>query len=135
MSTRRRSSRQLASRAAELAFAAPQVVAHRTLRMAQAGATPSAADRREFMQMGSEKLAAFNESWTAIGMELWRQQQRQAWAMWRALWFPWMGAGAPWMPGAAQVQRASTALLGAALAPVHRRAVANARRLGRGRRG
>jgi hypothetical protein len=44
--TKRRSSDLLARQATELAMAVPQVMAHRLTRMALAGATPSARDRR-----------------------------------------------------------------------------------------
>lgn len=132
MSTRRSSSSTLAVKAAEIAFAAPQVIAHRLTRMAQSGHAPSAADKRELMQMSSEKLDAFNEGWRAIGMEMVRIQQRSALAMLSSLWSPWSaGARTNWLPTTAQAQKASLALLGVAIAPVHRRAVANAKRLGR----
>src|SRR5687767_7245116 len=47
---------------AELAIAAPQVVAVRTARMLAAGVNPGAADRAEFSRMGTEKVQAFWES-------------------------------------------------------------------------
>lgn len=97
---------------AQIAIAAPQVVAHRLTRMALAGPTPSARDRREFHLMGAEKSAAFVESWAAMWMQLWTAQQRLA--------FGWM--------------QALAGVLGHGVAPVRRRAVANARRLRRSRR-
>src|SRR5438128_1971363 len=51
----------------ELAFAVPQVVAHRLTRMALAGPVLSARDRREFHGMGQEKVHAFWQSWFAMG--------------------------------------------------------------------
>ena len=55
-------SKRVSTQATELAFAVPQVIAHRVARMMLAGPNPSTTDRREFHLMNSEKLAAFNES-------------------------------------------------------------------------
>lgn len=126
MSSRRRS---LAARTAELAFAAPQVVAHRLAGIAAAAHAPTAHDRREWRLMGSEKVAAFGESWVAMNAEWMRLQQVWLLAWWRWSIAPWASA---W-PGidVQGMQRAWQSVLGRGLAPVHRRAVANARRLGR----
>jgi len=126
------SAQNLALRAFETWWAAPQVVAHRLLRMAAAGHTPSAHDQREYALMGSEKVAAFYESWNAMGWAFWRAQQRIALSMLSAFWTPWMGAGAldPHRLNA-QWQNAMLGVLHQGLKPVHRRAVANARRLRR----
>lgn len=136
----RRSSARLALQGAQLAQAAPEVVALRVGRMLAAGPTPSPSDQREFMKMGAEKVAAFYESWLAMSMQTLRVQQRfMAWWLQesqRALQsgvLLWPGAG-----GALSAQAAGRAQAGAlrvaasGLAPVRRRAVANARRL-RGR--
>jgi hypothetical protein len=53
---RSRNATSFATKAAEISFAAPQVIAHRLTRMASSGSNPSARDRREFQQMGMEKL-------------------------------------------------------------------------------
>jgi len=113
----------------ELAMAVPQVVAHRVSRMALAGPTPSARDRREFGRMGSEKVAAFQESWMAMFMHAAMAQQRLALSWWRMLAWPWTGAGGHDLLG--EAGRAGQAVLHKGLLPVHRRAVANARRLGK----
>ena len=63
MKHRRNPSHRLAAQAVELSLAAPQVVAQRVARISRAGATPSAADRREFTRMGAEKVAAFWQSY------------------------------------------------------------------------
>lgn len=121
--TSRRSKRgqgALAAQATELALAVPQVVAHRVWRMATAGPRLSERDRREFKRMGSEKSAAFFESWSAMGWHVWRLQQQAWWSMFGIGASPWVGQGA---------QRAATAVMGTGLAPVRRRAVANAKRL------
>lgn len=122
--------RPLPTQLAELALAAPQVVAHRLARLAAAGHAPTKRDRLEFQRMGSEKLAAFGESWFAMGAEVLRVQQLWAAQAWRSCWFPWAGAF-PWPPSGRALDRAWHGVLGRGLAPVHRRAVANAKRLGR----
>jgi hypothetical protein len=132
MSSRpRRSKKALAVQTAELAFAAPQVVAHRLARMALAGHTPSARDRREFGLMGAEKLAAMHESWTAMWLESLRAQQQMSLSLMSSMWFPWAGPRVTPRASAARLQRAALGVMGQGLAPVHRRAVANAKRLGR----
>jgi hypothetical protein len=122
-----RSRRRIATQAAELAWAAPQVVAQRLLRMAAAGTSPSVSDRQEFARMGWEKVAAFHESWLAMTFEAWRVQQAMWWSTLTSLWLPWLPARR--RPG----RRALLGIVGHGLAPVHRRAVANAKRLRRGR--
>lgn len=115
-----RTSRQ----AAELAWAVPQVVAHRVARMALAGPQPSARDQREFHRMGAEKLAAFQQSWLAMFTQAALAQQRMAMGLMTAWMRPWGLPQPSWM-------QAGQAVLQAGLAPVHRRAVANTKRLGR----
>lgn len=132
-STSRRSSRSLATQTAELALAAPQVVAHRLTRMALAGHTPSARDRKEFHLMGAEKVAAFQESWMAMAMQAWRVQMQMWTSAMQAFWMPWGRVMPTSGQAMAQWQRAALGILGQGMAPVHRRAVANAKRLGRTR--
>jgi hypothetical protein len=132
MSVRRnRRTKSLAIQAAELAVAAPQVVAHRVARMAIAGASPSARDRKEFHRMGAEKLAAFHESWNAMALQALRANQRLALSFMRSLWYPWGGTRPSVSATSKQLNHAVLGLLGTGMAPVHRRAVANAKRLGR----
>ena len=76
-SRRRNPSQRLAAQSVELAWAAPQVVAHRLTRMANAGSQPSARDRHEFARMGHEKVLAFAQS----GMAFWMQMLRQQYAV------------------------------------------------------
>jgi hypothetical protein len=59
----------LAIKAAELAFAVPQVVAHRVTRMALASPKLSPRDRKEFERMVAEKNTAFGESWRAMATQ------------------------------------------------------------------
>ncbi|MFT3820242.1 MAG: hypothetical protein QM750_21950 [Rubrivivax sp.] len=117
---RTRRSASLPRQLTELAIAAPQVVAHRTARLALAGPLPSARDRKEFHGMVAEKQAAFVQSWTGMLAEAWRLQQRLALDAWR-------GA---LLPGAWQ---AAWQVAEKGLQPVHRKATANARRLARTR--
>ncbi|HET7526854.1 MAG TPA: polyhydroxyalkanoate granule-associated phasin [Burkholderiaceae bacterium] len=125
----RRSPRHVALQAAELAWAAPRVMAHRLQRLAIAGPRPSTRDRREFSRMGWEKVAAFHESWLAMALETWRVQQALWWSTLGAWWLP----ATTWRTRRHRPSDAAIGILGHGLAPVHRRALANARRL-RGRR-
>jgi hypothetical protein len=111
------SSPRLARQATELAIAVPQVMAHRLTRMALAGAQPNARDRREFHGMAQEKMVAMWESWFAMG-----------WAMAQASQKAWLALlqGSTRLP-VFDAQR----ILAQGLAPVHRKATANARRLAR----
>ncbi len=137
----------------EVGIAAPQVIAHRTARMAAAGHMPNARDQREFSRMGQEKLEAFSQSWTAMATQmaafnmqfatLATQQWFSAWTALPRLMF----AGTP-----AQMAKAQETLLRSmassfssagnkqlsdsfsriaskGLAPVHKTATANVRRL------
>lgn len=134
MAKRYNRSTRTAKQAVELALAVPQVVAHRTLRMAQAGTRPSARDQHEFWTMGFEKVVAFNQSWFAMCAEAARIQQQMALAATQAFWFPWLKANPILGSTTAQLRRAALDIAAKGVAPIHRRAVANARRLGRVRR-
>ena len=113
-----------------LAFAVPEVMSQRLLRLWLAGPAPSARDRREFARMGAEKLPAFYASWQAMVLALYRANLRLACA---PLWWLSLYASPHLAPGrfAARGQRTALAVLGHGLAPLHRRAAANASRLRR----
>jgi len=135
MKTSRRSApRRLARQTADLSLAAPLVVAQRMTRFAQAGARPRHSDRREFAQMGSEKLIAFTQGWYAMWVEYSRVQLQ----LWHQFFSPTLFQQpfrAASMPSALPLLFTWPAsVLSAGLAPVHRKAVSNARRLSRGRR-
>lgn len=121
------SRRKLTKQALDLSLAVPQVVAHRVGRMAAAGATPNARDRKEFQRMGAEKVAAFCESWAAMGMAAMQAQQ----SMWRGVMFAPLSAGR--LPTNTTLANQTLRILSQGLAPVHRRAVGNAKRLKRTR--
>jgi hypothetical protein len=111
-----RKSTRLARQATELAVAVPQVVAHRLTRMALSGPILSERDRLEFHAMSQEKVHAFWQSWFAMG-----------WAMTEAIQKSWMAA----LQGARVPLLDTHGIMARGLAPVHRAATANAKRLAR----
>jgi hypothetical protein len=128
---RRRRSRSLMAQTFELGLAAPQVIAHRVARMASGGRSRSASDRAEFRRMGIEKIAAANEAWTAMAAQVFLENQKFALRFIHSLWVPWMRP-TPTVPSVSrQLHRAAVGILAKGMAPVRRRAVANAKRLGR----
>ena len=132
MATRRsRATRSLVVKAAELAFAVPQVVAHRVTRMAMASPKLSPRDRKEFERMVAEKSAAFDESWRAMAAQAAVANQALAASFFQS--FLAVGRGKKPSAGAAasQFHKAALGVLDKGLAPVHRKAVANAKRLAR----
>lgn len=122
--------RGLATQTQQLALAVPQVMSHRLSRLALAGAAPSAADRKEFQRMSAEKVAAVSESLNAMALQTMLAQQHAAMSLALACWSP--------SPRSAQrladhLTDATLGVIGAGVTPFHRRATANAKRLG-GRR-
>ena len=99
--------------------------------MASAGTSPSARDRAEFHRMGIEKIAAANEAWTAMATQAFLENQKLALTFMRALWFPWIRPAPTVRSVSRQMNRAAVGILGKGMAPVRRRAAANAKRLGR----
>lgn len=123
-------SRTLATRSMELAVAVPQVMAHRIGRMMLAGPQLSSADHREFTLMGSEKVLAFQQSWLAMWVQLGAAQMaavRSFWSNPLAAWGRPLSASRALSDHSAAWSR----ILGAGLQPVHKAAVANAKRLRR----
>jgi len=116
-------------RTLELAVAVPQVVMHRLGRAALAGSPPSSRDRREFERMYVEKIAAFNEACSALAMETVRASVRGFFAPWS--WPRSAHASTHAMHLASLYARMGIGMVDQAMAPYHRRAVANARRLAR----
>src|SRR5687767_836109 len=132
---RKRESTSLAAQTFALGVAAPQVIAHRLARTASAGTSLSARDRAEFHRMGMEKIAAVNEAWTAMATQAFLENQKFALTFMQSLWFPWMRPTPTAKSVSRQWNRAAVGILGKGMAPVRRRAVANAKRLGRIGRG
>ena len=127
MPRKRTTSTRLARHAIDIAIAAPQVIAARTARMALAGATPSAKDRREFERMHAEKHDAFQDGWRAMWTESLRIQQRSALTLMGAWWMPKSTFSKLTSPAA--LSRDALSILGKGIAPVRHKAVANAKRL------
>jgi hypothetical protein len=131
MSHRRRPA-PFATQASQLAHAVPQVVAHRMASMLSL--QPTAGDREEMQLMSHEKLEAFGESWAAMQAQMWVAQQSLTTSMVSAWSNPWTFGAPALMQGTQDLHEAALGVLGSGLAPVHRRAVANAKRLGARRR-
>ena len=146
----------LAKTGGELAAASAQTIQHRTQRMVRAGLSSSARDRKEFLLMGQEKLEATAESTARMATEVvafnqhfarmalgQMQAQTAAWSG-TALGTPhgWMKAYSQLVQGALTHSSAIGAVVGnglvrsasAVLKPLHGRARANAKRLGRRKR-
>lgn len=97
--------------------------------MALAGPVLSARDRKEFDLMVAEKGVAFRDAYKAMFVHSIRANQAFALAVLQSVWAP-AARGRPTIAKtASQVQRAALGVLGKGLGPVHRKAVANARRL------
>jgi hypothetical protein len=132
MATRRtRKSKSLTVKSMEVAFAAPQVVAHRVTRMALAGPAPSNRDRKEFQMMVNEKHVAFAQAWSNMAMQAFRANQAFAESMLRVFFSPFSRKTLSAASAAAQFQNAATGVLSKGLAPIHGKAVSNAKRLAR----
>lgn len=101
--------------------AVPQVVGHRLARMSLATYPMTERDRKEFTRMVVEKPAAFAEAWAAIASEMFRAQHQFL----TSLFFPLFTT--PYR--ARSSRRSRTRLIDKALAPIHRKATANAKRL------
>jgi hypothetical protein len=95
-------------------------------RIALAGAAPPAREREELLRMTTEKVSAFYESWNGMILAVWRAnvQLLLSSAAWSR---PWGSANR----GRSRriVQRTAVDILASGVAPLHRRVVANARRL------
>ncbi|MCP1676943.1 hypothetical protein J2T57_004117 [Natronocella acetinitrilica] len=123
--------KRLAMQTVRLAVAVPQVVSIRMARMALSGPNPTSRDRTEFQRMGAEKLEAFGESWNAMAWQMLRANQALTLSMMRSWWSPWFGGQPSLASAMQQAQGAALGVLGAGMAPVSRRARANAKRLGK----
>ena len=126
-----RKTKSIAAKTAELAVAVPQVVAHRVARMAMAGPTLSERDRKEFERMVAEKHTAFSEALQAMATQSVRANQALATSFMRSVWSPARAPKPTPAKLAAQVHAAALGVLGKGMDPVHRKAVANAKRLAR----
>ncbi|HEX6364045.1 MAG TPA: polyhydroxyalkanoate granule-associated phasin [Albitalea sp.] len=143
----------VALRTSEMLVASAQVIGHRTRRIAAAGHSPGLRDRREFARMGFEKVEAAGESLWAMGQHVLMantQVWTRAWQDAVASTTAWMScSGSRTLPqllerqlevaqalsqsarSAARLSDAAAHLVDKGLKPIHARATANARRLGR----
>lgn len=120
-----------ASKAVDIAVAAPQVIAHRVARMALAGPLPDARDRKEFTGMVLEKQLAFAQSCVAWNTAVlgWQMQWHRQWFS-SCLRGDYAGAFSH-MLSPLPLAEAGEKAVAQTLEPVRRKAVANARRLAR----
>ena len=143
----------LATKTVEMMLASAQVIGHRTGRMALAGPAPNARDRREFALMGQEKIEAGTQSAQAMAAHMMSMSQP-----WSALAFrhllrnsaAFMSLASSRSPtqliarqaalaravaqsaiSMASVSKNATKLAHRGLKPIHAKATANARRLGK----
>ena len=130
MLRRRRRKKSFYALSTELALAIPQVMTHRLLRMAAAGDKPSLGDQREFDRMITEKAAAFSDSWADMAAKSFEVNQKLALSFMRS----WLTHSPSGVHHTKQLQRAALNVLAAGMAPVHKRATANARRLNKVKR-
>lgn len=128
-----RQASSLARKTSELSLAAPQVIAHRLARMARADTWSWSGDRDELFGIVAEKQVAFAQSWLAMLTEVASIYQRLALSALSATAWPWPPSNARLAAGARQAQKSAIAVAAKGLAPVHRKAVANAKRLARTR--
>jgi hypothetical protein len=123
----------VAAKLLALSFAVPPVVAHRTARMALAGATPSARDRKEFTGMVAEKQIAFTQAGMAMAAQALRAQQAWMASLAAGMWAPWTMRPMSPMTVIKKAQATSLAIADQGLGPLQRKAVANSKRLRRTR--
>lgn len=129
MASRRTKSMSLAKKSTQLALAVPQVMGHRLSRMAIVGVNPSNRDRRKFTLMSSEKKLAFMQSWQAMAWQARRFQQSFMFSYFNALWMPWLGQRMTPSSIARLMQNGALEMGTKGIEPIHRTAVANAKRL------
>jgi hypothetical protein len=97
--------------------------------MAMAGPVLSARDRKEFDLMVAEKGVAFQDAYQAMFVHSVRANQALATALMQPFWVPAPKGRLTVAQAALQVQNAALGALGKGLGPVHKKAVANAKRL------
>ena len=119
---------RLGRQIAEINAVVPGIVSRRVMQVAWAGASPSRSDRTEMSRMSSEKWQAASQSMMAMTTFAMQQQMAMTQSFWQAVWAPWMGLPVSrGLPASNPV----AGMLSAGIAPYHRIATANARRLGK----
>jgi len=113
----------------EIGATAPLVIGYRLAGMARAVPEPHARDQREFTRMGQEKVNAWYEATLAMTQRLVDANLAMAGVFWRQAW----NGGLSPVGFATGLTRLGSGLLADSVTPVHRRVVANNRRLSRQR--
>lgn len=143
----------LAWKIGEMSMASAQVITHRAARIAAAGPWPNARDRKEFARMGSEKVEAAAASgqamagqvammnlafgaralkdWGAANMGLWSLATSRNVEQFAARQAALARIFARSSTAASTLSETTARVARRGLAPIHARATANARRLGR----
>ena len=141
----------LALKGTELLISSGQVIGSRVDRIARAGLNPSARDRKEFALMSSEKVRAATESGVAMATRMQALNGNlwlRAWQQWFASLSAMMAFASSKTPGqalerqanvwrttrrtansASEASHAMARIAHSGLKPVHRAAMANAKRL------
>ncbi|GAC1429307.1 MAG: hypothetical protein NVSMB6_28760 [Burkholderiaceae bacterium] len=124
---------------AELAMAAPQVIAMRTAPLLACGPFPRATTQAEVARMSVEKFQALAESMSAMSAQLFVSNQKWAslavqqwWNVWLTPWSVpnWGGPALGFFTAISKhAESAITNVIAAGIAPVHQRVIGNVRRL------
>jgi hypothetical protein len=143
----------LATKTLEMMLASAQVIGHRTGRMVLAGLAPNARDRREFALMGQEKIEAGAQSAQAMAAHMMTMSQPRGALAFRHMLrnsAAFMSLASSRTPSQliarqaalartlgqsalsmADVSKGATKLAHRGLKPIHAKATANAKRLGK----
>ena len=124
-----RKSEELKKKTAELAEAAPQVIAKRLGSLAASGPMLSRQDQQDLHEMVSEKQTAFTESFVAMSMQVMASQQELTMKAMKSVIWPKGTANSNFMQAADDAHNAALDVLDKGLEPIHKTAVANAKRL------
>jgi galactitol-specific phosphotransferase system IIC component len=95
-----------------------------------AGALPKGKDLTELHRMGAEKVSVFFESWNAVAMQAFRANQTLTMSLWHWYWHAWI-TGRLLIWRAPPLRSLALSMLGSAMVPIHRRVMANVKRLRR----
>lgn len=109
----------------EVGVTAPMVIGYRLMGMAPPGTPPTARQRRELNRMGQEKIDAWYEGALVGGQRILAANLALTGLFWRGV---WAGSLSP-AAFTATFARLGPQLVTAGVGPVHRRVVANNRRL------
>lgn len=113
----------LAARSAEMLTASAEVVVRRSAQISRMSHPPSAKDRSELAGMVTEKVAATQQSATAMFFTA----SATATHAWLNPWWTYTGVGN--RKGAADVTESAARILTAGMQPYRQRAMSNAKRL------